>query len=310
MLAVAGTAEPTGLRIRAPASWAVPAFVWGAWALMLAANLALVAYGASSLPIGDEFFFVPYLVGEEPVTLDWLWAQHAEHRTPLAKLLWVGVLRLTGYDFRVGNYLSVLATAAVALALVRAARRLRGRTRLADSFFPLALLTFGQAYAFLWFWVINQLLAPLAACGLLLILLRKRIDFRTAALAGVCMVLLSLSGPGGLPYVLAAALWLASWLALRRKSPEPLGRWRAALVLGLAGVAVVLTGLYFVGYNQDEGLGSAHADLSGGRLGPALKTGLQVLSVSLGSATRNAWPYWGLAIAALGLASMRVAATA
>ncbi len=258
---------------------------WGTWALMLVGNLVLVWTYTANYPFSDELRLLT-----QPHTPQWLWQQYAEHRVPLAKLVWLGSLRLTNYDFRVGNSISVLAVGAVAFAMLWTARRLRGRLSFSDCFFPLALLNFGQGINFFWWWVFNHILAPLMACSLLLILLLggKQPTAKSAVLAGTCLVLLALSGPGGLPYVLALAIWLSYRAVGYWRSPsEPHATRDCLLVMGVTLLAVTLVGLYFVG------LAVGRLDVS---LRSTLETSIQVLSISLGPAVR---PYWRLAGSAL-----------
>jgi hypothetical protein len=269
---------------------------------MLLANLVCVGkYCSRVFPQSDECGYVL-----QPITLTWLWQQHAEHRIPLAKFIWLGVLRLTNYDFRAGNFLDVLATGAVAAAMILAARRVRGGTSFADAFFPLALLNFGQAWNFQWWWQVNHVLPPLVASMLLLLIVSRgaRLTFRYAVLAGVYLVLLALCGPAGQPYVLAFALWLGYWAVLYRPSPEPRGKWGRVFALSLAAVAVLLVGLYFVGYNKEDGFG--HAALTVPGLLTSLRGSLALLSVSLGPVTRPDWLMWGLGVLALWLVSIAV----
>jgi hypothetical protein len=120
-------------------------FVLGTWAVMLLGNLILVKMYTWNYPYADELYMLT-----QSLTPRWLWEQHAEHRVPLAKLIWLSSLRLTNYDFRVGNSISVLAVGGVAFRMIWAARRLRGCTRFSDAFFPLAFLNFGQGGNFLW----------------------------------------------------------------------------------------------------------------------------------------------------------------
>src|SRR5262245_60699797 len=142
--------------LRTPGQRAV-VLVWGVWALMLLAALAFVwQYGSQVVPYGDEWGYIPYLTGEEAVTPAFLWQPHAEHRIPVAKLIWIGMLKLTRGDFRVGMFLNVLAVAALAAAMMEAARRQRGRTSYADAFIPLVSLHVGQSTNFLWWWQINE----------------------------------------------------------------------------------------------------------------------------------------------------------
>src|SRR5262249_15267995 len=219
---------------------------------MLAVNLAIVAkYSPCTVPVSDEF----NLLGDGGgFTLAWLWEQHAEHRIPLAKLLWIGVLRLTDYDFRIGNLLEVAALGVMALALIGAARRLRGETRLSDAFFPLALLNFGQTQpVFLWWWQVNHTLAPFLACALLLIVVKPPpLRLRNALLAGIFLILPALSGPGGLPYVPALGLWLGGRGFQDYSSSASHETRNGLMILGLVAAAVLLVALYFVGY--DKGL--------------------------------------------------------
>ena len=271
----------------------VAVFVWGTWALMLLGNLALVTTYTSNYPFADELYLIT-----QSLTPQWLWAQHAEHRVPLAKLIWLSTLQLTNYDFRVANSISVLAVGAVAFAMTWTAGKLRGRTTLTDSFFPLVFLNFGQGLNFLWWWVFNHILAPLlASCLLLIILLKGRqLTRRYAILTGACLVLLALSGPGGLPYALALAIWLCYRGGLYWRSPSELhGRRDCWLVMGPAVLAVLLVGFYFVDYANPPGT-AAGLPVPEVSLKASLEASLQVLSISLGPAVK---PYWRLAGSAL-----------
>ena len=172
--------------------------------------------------------------------------------------------------------------------------RLRGWTTFSDAFFPLAFLNFGQGINFLWWWVFNHILAPMLACYLLLIILLrgKQLTPSSALLAGTCLVVLSLSGPGGLPYVLALALWLGYRGRLFwRFRPNSMAGVDCLLVMGVAVLAVLLVGLYFVGYTSALGI-VAGQRLPAVSLKASLEASIQVLSISLGPAVK---PYWRLA---------------
>jgi hypothetical protein len=270
---------------------------------MLAVNLvAVYRYSPRSIPVSDE---LQQLGGGADLTPAWLWEQHAEHRIPLPKLIWMGVLRLTNYDFRIGNIIEVLAVGAVALLLIRTASRLRGGPSLSDAFFPLVLLNFGQTTpVFLWWWQINHTLPPLLACVLLAIIVKEPpLRLRHLALAGILLVLLALSGPGGLPY----ALWMSLWLGYRgfqeiRQGDERRQR-NGLFVLGLAAVAIIITGLYFVGFERSDKL-PPPAELNAEGLRATGRTALQVLSLSVGTETQPYWKVWGTAVAILWIATM------
>src|SRR5204863_8066841 len=144
------------------------------------------------------------------------WKTLAEHRIPLAKLIWKSVLELTDYDFRAGDFLTVFGLGVLALAMIQTARRTRGYTIIADAFFPLAVLNFGQAQVFLWWWQVNVVLASIAVSVLLLLLVLygNNLKPRQAGLIAGSLILLVLCGPGGLPYVPAIAVWLLIWAAM------------------------------------------------------------------------------------------------
>ncbi len=256
-----------------------PWFVWGVWGLMLLGNLVLVMRTTGRYPFSDELRLV-----SESITPGWLWQQHAEHRVPLAKLIWLGVLQLANYDFRAINAVNILSVAAAAAAMTVAAGRLRGRVRYSDAFFPLAMLSFGQIQNFLWSWVLNHILPNLIACGLLLVVaLRGRQPrLRDTFLVGAVLVLLFLSGPIGLPYVLAFAAWLGYCAILKLQSPgEPHGRRDGLITLGLAVASVAMVGLYFVGYHVKPGTAAGVPVVETG-LKDALTASFRILCVSFG----------------------------
>src|SRR3954453_18745037 len=125
---------------------------WGVWAVMLAAALVFIALYGSNVPSGDDWDMVPTLTHHQPVTWEWLWSQHNEHRVPLPRLLFLGLNRLTVVDMRVTMHFDVLLMAALAAAMIAVATRLRGRSSATDAFFPLAILNCGQAANLLWGW--------------------------------------------------------------------------------------------------------------------------------------------------------------
>jgi len=90
-------------RLRSLASLTVVVFIW---ASMLVVALGVVyRYGTRTLPQYDEVWAL-YDSGPG-IHIDWLWKTWAEHRIPLAKLIWKSVLQWTSYDFRAGNFLTV-----------------------------------------------------------------------------------------------------------------------------------------------------------------------------------------------------------
>ena len=117
---------------------------------MTVTAFGFVARYGTNVPIWDDYHIVGPLIGDRPVTLDWLWEQCNEHRIAVPKLILVFADRLAGNDVRAGMYLSVATFAGLAAALIRLAERLPGGGRPSDAFFPLLLLSLGHATNFLW----------------------------------------------------------------------------------------------------------------------------------------------------------------
>src|SRR5262249_34827209 len=150
--------------------WAAT-FVGGVWGLLTLAALGFIRAYGSKVPYYDEWTFVPILTGEEPATLTWLWSQFEEHRIPFFKCFYLALFTLGGGDLRVGMVFNVLLVSALALAMILAARRLRGWVNYADAFFPLALLSWGAADSFFLWGMIFQLVSSTMLAGIWLILL-------------------------------------------------------------------------------------------------------------------------------------------
>ena len=111
------------------------------WAVMTGIVIGGIITYSHNVPLAEDWDMVPALTGQQPNLLEWLWAQNNEHRLPLQKAIYLVLLKLSAGDFRIGMIASTLMLAGVCLAMILTTRRLRGgQTRLADAFFPLALL--------------------------------------------------------------------------------------------------------------------------------------------------------------------------
>lgn len=282
-----------------PAGWGAVAFTWGVWAaLTVGVFVYISAFGSRHVPCLDEW---PH-VGES-LTPSWLWAQYHEHRLPLAKLLWLGVLKLTNYNFQAGMFVTATLLSALAALLLVTARQVRGWTAYADAFFPLAVLNFGQAMTYLLWFQVNSLMAPLVASVFLVLVVwhGRAPAFRHVVGAGACLVLLTVCGPGGLPYALLLAPWLLAWAWQRWHTGGPTAPRESLIAAGLAVTAWALVGLYFVGWTLVESetkkfeaaLGTPDRD-------KIAETVLMILAVSLGTATQSGYLYWGAGVLALG----------
>jgi hypothetical protein len=275
-------------------TWVQPAtlLVWGVWLVMLVAALAFVSRYGSNVPSWDDWDMVPTMTGEQPVTAEWLWSQHNEHRVPLPRLVMLAVVRLVGVDFRALMVVNVVLIGAVAAGMIAVTRRLRGRTMPTDIFFPLALLHWGQAANLLWGWQLQFFASVALACVALLAIAQTGAELlprTTWVVVGLCLLLLPLCGANGLVMVPTLAAWLAysAWRVAHQRGPDT--RTQVLLPAGLAVAALLLGGLYLVGWQSVPWHPKSEGALQ------TLKTAGKVVTIGLGPATRDAWPTSGAA---------------
>jgi hypothetical protein len=269
------------------------------WAVLLLLALAYVGTFASKIPFYDDWVLVPVLTGSEPLSATFLWKLHNEHRLPLPKLLLVAVGKLSGGDLRAGMFVNVALMGALAFAMLRTVRRVRGSYHFADAFFPAHLLGLGQWESFLMGFPLNLVGATAVAGACLALVARSRpaVSPRRAVLLGGCLVLLPLLGASGLALTPALASWLA-FVGIRHcRAADGRGRRRGVLIVGLAALALLLVGLYFVGFHS-------HPDVPRVAKGSALiSCAGQVLSMAWGLAGGSIWPFKAWAVLGLLLAS-------
>jgi hypothetical protein len=278
---------------------------WGTWAGMLVTAMLFVARYASNVPSWDDWDMIPSLTRNQRVTWDWLWSQHNEHRVPLPRLVFLGLDRVFGVDMRVTMYFDVVLMAALAAALILAAVRLRGRPSPTDAFFPLALLSLGQAANLLWGWQL-QFFASVILAGIALVAIVRAGSTmsieRAGVVVGVSTLLLPLCGANGLGMVPALAAWpLALALLPAAWTGAPGARRHPGLVLLGIG-ALALTTLYFVGWQRVPYHPKSQGSLQ------TLLTAAKFLTIGLGPAIRGIWPLSGaMALTVLGFSVIRLA---
>ncbi len=256
------------------------AFVWGMLVLMLgAALLAIVNYGRN-IPLAEDWLLVAPLTGNEPDFLSWLWAQNNEHRVPLPRLIYYATLVLSGGDFRSGMFLNVAVLGLLAAAMIRVATRVRGHVRFTDAFFPVALLHLGNWPNIVWSWQIQFVVATALTCVLLLVVVRYGVALTGGATIAVAlaMALLPLCGANGIIFSFALAPWfvVAAFVQWRGAGL----RWKATVLGAAVVIAVLVSALYFVGYQK--------AYWNPPSPGPAetIKTSLRFVAMSLGPGAR------------------------
>jgi hypothetical protein len=262
-------------------------FVWSIWLLALLSALVFVAQYGFNIPKGDDFEMIAPLTGDRPITGAWLWSQHNEHRIPLPRLILLALGKVSGCDFRAGMYFNVLGLGALAFGLIWAAKGLRGWISYSDAIFPLGLLHWGHWETILWSFQVALLLPMILAGTLLVIMLRSAPPFKlgTGILAGSCLLLLPLCGVAGLGFVPPLACWLAYCGVLTWADGGTHSKRTGIVMLFLTVAAVLLVGLYFVGYQRP----AKHPASPGAWA--TLQAGAGFLSMSCGPVALDLWPY-------------------
>jgi hypothetical protein len=229
--------------------WMVAPVLLATWGLAVGATIWLAGQTSPYLPKYDDWpTMVPVLTGHRPITARWLWEPLGPHRIPLARLAYLAAFHASGGDFRAGQFLSVCLLGMTALLGMGLARHWRGKSSLADAFFPLILLHWGQSQLFLLGIVLNfTLCIALNYCALFL-LLRAGNQFNRiwGLLLACCLLGQSLSGTVGVLMAVPYVSWFggAVWLHLRRGQ----GSWKAtALYLGSLGILAAIVAAPLVG---------------------------------------------------------------
>ena len=271
--------------------------VLAVWALMLGTALASIARWGRDVPLAEDWHMVGPLTGNEPDMLAWTVAQNNEHRAPLPRLVQLATLHLTGGDFRAGMVVNALVLGLATLALIGAARRLRGgRSAWPDLFFPVLFLHLGNWENIVWGWQLAFTISTALTCLLLVAVVcaGERLEARLAWLAAVVLALLPVTGANGLIYALGLAPW-AAWAGWRTRTGArtPTERRAGTALVAAAPVAVLLVALYFRNYQE-----ATWNPPSPGH-GETLWTAARVLALAWGPVAREAW--WPAVLATIAL---------
>ena len=274
------------------------AFVWSLWLLMLTAALVVMARYGRNFPMYEDWLLVAPLTGNEPDLPGWVWAQNSEHRNPLTRLIFLGLLKIAQGDFRVGMFFNIITLGVLSAAMIAVARHLRdGRTRSADAFFPLVLLHLGHWENLIWSWPITFVLPTALICALLLAIISNKTLTKpgTALFTGISLLLLSLCGVNGLVFAPFLALWTGYGGILHWYSVKKVGgrQWIGSFLIGSSAVAICLTGLYFVGYERPT-----WAPPNPG-VGPTLETTIRFMALGFGPVARSSWTLATVAVIVL-----------
>lgn len=194
----------------------------------------------TDLPVRDEW---PILAEwcRSRSTAEWAFAHYSEHRFPVANLVWIGLLRATGFNLKVPMYGTVGLFTAAAVLLQWTARRVRGRAHAVDAAFPVLLLHWGAGLNFVFGYQIGYGLLVYGLAGWVWCAGRLATGGgnRWGGLSVPFTALVTTTGPFGLAFTPAVVGWFA-YLAVRAWRQRSWG-WLAAFAA--VGVA---TGAYSV----------------------------------------------------------------
>ena len=285
-----------------PADCRAAWLVGGVWAVMAASTFWMVGRCALTSPIADELRYVGVVTGAEPLTWKWLVQVENQHFAPLFKAAYLGVGRTAGFDFRAGAMVNVALLAAVSLAMIVAAARLRGRPSELDVIIPILWMHWGHYTNLIWGFQLFYVL-PTAIVGVALLTVgssRERISIGSAAVTAICLLGAALSGGPGIFYVPPLAAWLAYAGALRWRDGGPGSRRAGAAVIALAAIACLPLVAYLA--ERSDTL-RFPPPLQRTSEGPVAGT-LAFLSMGPGKIGKELWPVSGLAVIGLvGLAA-------
>lgn len=149
-------------------------------------------------PYSDDWSLLSHAIGAEPLTWDWLWAQHVDHRIPIQKLLQVFLLRLSGYDFRALALINSILIFLTANFLISAVRFYRGSSQVGDFIIPLILMNPGFSAPF-WGFHFQFISSTLLILVFLSFLLQENAHLRNVSyiMASICILLMAFCGING-----------------------------------------------------------------------------------------------------------------
>jgi hypothetical protein len=258
---------------------------------MTVSTAIVILRGARNIPIQEDWHVIPAFTGHQSHFWQWLWKQNNEHRVPVPKLIYVGLLKLWP-DFRVGMIFSLVVAAAISAAFIVVLRRIRGRTRWTDAFFPVAFLHLGHWENLGWSWELQFVVATAFACGLLMVTaMTTQWTTRRAVLAAACLLAIPLTGATALAF---APIMVLALIPVARRTAQP----AKGVLIGSMATSIGLVGLYFVGLKHPDWV----------RPSPSPWASLQAASKFLALAVGPAASAWWLASVALTAAILGSAA--
>ncbi len=212
------------------------------WALCSAALLLSVAKFGGSLPWADEWGLTPIASGQQTLSWSWLWVPNNEHRQPLLRLGLYVLGQLSHWDWQAMHYVTLSLMSLGALALLFAARSIRGHSTLSDTFLCLVVLSPGQ-YETTWAYAYS-FGAPGALICIALSLAAVRWPQRSQMhLLFYLLTVLVVTLTGGPPGNLMALGFVAALAPYFRETTSR--AWRVSAGVG-GGLVLAVTGLLLI----------------------------------------------------------------
>jgi hypothetical protein len=286
---------------------------------MAAAAVGFVQRYAYPLPYADEWSLLSAMTGQQPLTLEWLWSAHNEHRVFLPRLVILGLGWATGWDYGLMAQFNVAVLALLAAVLIATARAIRGRNTLGDAVFPLVLLSWSHHANLVWRFQIGFVLPMmLSTLALALVARWRRLTLAGALVITICLLGAGACGANGICFALPIAAWfvltaiwegkgdyprsserpttnLRSVPGCAKKGTVPISDDRSpAGRLGLLVQAALLAGFAAL-YFWDFRLPPQHSRPPG--VGACVRTTLEFVAGSLGPAAEVIWPLSALIVA-------------
>ena len=164
------------------------------------------------MPLYDEWMLLDQYV-QSPDLWSWIIAHHNEHRFPLTKAIWIGILRQTGFRFDEPQYLTFGLNASAGVLALWTARWRQGRSHPLDAILPMLFLHFGHGLNWVMGYQLGFALMAYCTVGWMWTAAAFGREFRVrwAISSAAYTVPILLCGGFGLGFAPAIALW---WLYL------------------------------------------------------------------------------------------------
>ena len=260
------------------------------WFLMSVIVLFFVSQYATPYPFSDEWHLIPVAAGEEPFSLDWIWARHGDHQIPVPKFWMFSLLRVSDLDFRVLVGANALLAIVASCGFLAGLHSFRGRLAITDTFVPLSLLSLLHG-SYSWGFHIQFLSSTAIMAFVLAVFLSRPLSTASGSIwwhelsLGVLLVLLALCGVNGAvpALVLGVGLFLHGlhWLLTHAVGIQ---RVQIGIRLLFCTIAVAFSGSALFPQALSEG-----GALASRSIVPVVTTSMHVLASPLGAFLAKLW---------------------